>query len=309
MMDADGSHRRRVTRSGRGEDFDPSWAPDARALVFRTSRGRYQPDATGIGLEGIFVIDLETKRERELQPRTGGLFPAWSPDGGLDRVQWLSGSRHPGDTIHVMTSSGKRIRDLGGARGGTQESTVSSPDGRRIAYSHHDGDGNWALWVMDRDGTHKRRLTSPVPLEPAGSGRLCRRVVTRREPDRLQQWAVRRPRVVRDQERWLRRLPSYGLAGSGWRGRVAQERRDRVCPFRPRRDGSRVVHRRSGRGQPALSALVRRCGRSTRLGATALTCAPRTANPADCRHFLVVSGTVFAALIAIDLTRRAAVAM
>jgi TolB protein len=168
-MDADGSHRQRVTRSGRGEDFDPSWAPDARALVFRTSRGRYLPDATGIGLEGIFVIDLETKRERALQPRAGGLFPVWSPDGGLIAFSGL-GSRHPGDTIHVMTPSGKRIRDLGGARGGAQESTVWSPDGRRIAYSHHDGDGNWALWVMNRDGTHKRRLTSPAPVEPAGSG-------------------------------------------------------------------------------------------------------------------------------------------
>jgi hypothetical protein len=99
VMNANGSRRRRITRSGRGIDFDPSLSPNGRRIVFRTSRGRYRPDIHGIGLEGIFVVNVRTRRERQIQPRTGGLFPAWSPDGPVDDLQLItlnqpSGTRH-----------------------------------------------------------------------------------------------------------------------------------------------------------------------------------------------------------------------
>ena len=81
VMNASGSGRRRVTRSGRGTDFDPDFSPGGHRLVFRTSGGRYAPDTQGIGLEGIFVANVRTRRERQIQPRTGGLFPTWSPNG------------------------------------------------------------------------------------------------------------------------------------------------------------------------------------------------------------------------------------
>jgi Tol biopolymer transport system component len=167
VMHADGSGRRRITRSGPGNDFDPSFSPKARYVVFRTSRGHYVPDPNGSGAEGIFVVDVRTKRLREIQPRTGGLFPAWSPDGALIAFSGLR-AHSRGDSIFVMTPIGTRIRDLGNA--GAAESATWSPDGRMIAYSGHGGDGNWALWVMNRDGTNKQRLTDPVLVEPAGSG-------------------------------------------------------------------------------------------------------------------------------------------
>jgi len=168
VMNADGSGRRRVTRSGSGHDFDPSWSPTGRAIVFRTSRGRYRPDPSGSGAEGIFVVDVKSRRERQIQPRTGGLFPAWGPDGELIAFSGLT--RRPGDTIHVMTPKGRHVRDLGGGFAGGQEHATWSPDGRRIAFSQHDGDGNWALWVMNRDGGGKRQLTHPRPVVPSGTG-------------------------------------------------------------------------------------------------------------------------------------------
>lgn len=168
VMDADGTRRVRVTRSGSGHDFDPSWSPTARALVFRTSRGDYRPDPSGSGAEGIFVVNVKSRVEREIQPRTGGLFPTWSPDGGLIAFSGLT--RVPGDTIHVMTPNGGGRRDLGAGFAGAQEHTTWSPDGGRMAFSQHDGDGNWALWVMNRDGSGKRRLTHPAPAVPSGTG-------------------------------------------------------------------------------------------------------------------------------------------
>jgi Tol biopolymer transport system component len=52
VMSADGSGRRRITRSGRGIDFDPDLSPDGGRIVFRTSRGRYAPDFHGMGGAG-----------------------------------------------------------------------------------------------------------------------------------------------------------------------------------------------------------------------------------------------------------------
>src|ERR1043166_5630757 len=43
-MNADGSHHRRLTRSGRATDYSPSWAPNGRRIVFRTARGKYIRD-------------------------------------------------------------------------------------------------------------------------------------------------------------------------------------------------------------------------------------------------------------------------
>lgn len=164
-MNANGSRRRRVTRSGRGIDFDPDFAPNGLRIVFRTSRGRYAPDTQGIGLEGIFVVNDRTRRERQIQPRTGGLFPAWSPDG---RKIAFSGLRHGGgplDTIHLMKPDGSHVVDLGSPG----ECATWSPDTSKLMYCSHPGDGNWAVWVMNADGSNRRKLTHPTLIPPAGA--------------------------------------------------------------------------------------------------------------------------------------------
>src|SRR5919201_1070847 len=112
VMNANGSGRRRITRSGSGLDFDPDFSPDGRRIVFRTSRGRYAPDPRGIGLEGIFVVNVRTRRERQIQPRTGGLFPAWSPDGSRIAFSGLSTGGGPLETIQLMRPDGSDVVDL-----------------------------------------------------------------------------------------------------------------------------------------------------------------------------------------------------
>lgn len=164
VINANGTGRRQITKSGRGVDYDPDFSPDGRRIVFRTSRGRYTRDTHGIGLEGIFVVDVRTRKTRQIQPPTGGLFPAWAPNGKWIAFSGLGGSRTL-DTIHLMHPDGSGIVDLG-AMG---ECATWSPDSSRLMYCSHAGDGNWAVWVMNADGSQQRQLTHPTLLQPAGS--------------------------------------------------------------------------------------------------------------------------------------------
>jgi Tol biopolymer transport system component len=164
VMRADGTHRRRVTRSGSGIDFDPDFSPDAKRVVFRTSRGRYLPDRYGIGLEGIFVVDVRSRHARQIQPPHGGLFPAWSPDGKTIAFSGLS-TGDPLESIQLVRPNGRGRRDLRIFG----EGAIWSPDGMKIMYGAHPGNGNWAVWVMNADGTGAKQLTHPILLEPAGS--------------------------------------------------------------------------------------------------------------------------------------------
>jgi len=168
VMKADGSDRRQLTRPGAENDFDPSWSPDGKRIVFRTSRGRYKPDPGGIGAEGIFVIDVATRKERQIQPPQGGLFPAWSPDGTTIAFSGTRGSPNEEDIL-LMNPDGTNVRDLGLPPGGNECATWS-PDSSKLALCHHSGDGNWAVWTVNADGSHPRQLTHPTLTMPRGSG-------------------------------------------------------------------------------------------------------------------------------------------
>jgi len=55
----------RVTQ-GQGSNFDPSWSPDGRLLVYASSRG------------GLFVMNLQTRKEFRIY-KGGAKNPSWGP--------------------------------------------------------------------------------------------------------------------------------------------------------------------------------------------------------------------------------------
>jgi len=81
VVAADGSDRRRLTDSGAGIDYSPTWSPDGKRIAFRTTRG----SPSGPDPSNIFIINTDGSGQRQLTPPrgavAGGLFPAWSPDG------------------------------------------------------------------------------------------------------------------------------------------------------------------------------------------------------------------------------------
>jgi len=81
-MDADGTHRRQLTRSGADIQLDPSWAPDGKRIVFRISSDTDPiPDPDGIGLDSIGVVDARDSHLTLIQPPQGASSPTGPPAG------------------------------------------------------------------------------------------------------------------------------------------------------------------------------------------------------------------------------------
>jgi Tol biopolymer transport system component len=166
VMNADGSHRRQITHPGTHADYDPDWSPDGRNIVFRTERGRYDQNSTGA--QGIFVVNTRTLRERQIQPRTGGLFPAWAPNG--KRIAFTGLNPTCCGEVIVTTKPDGSDKRIVKPPTDAAECLVWSPDSTKIAFCGHQGDGNWAVWVMNADGSNPHQLTHPRAVALGGSG-------------------------------------------------------------------------------------------------------------------------------------------
>jgi TolB protein len=148
LLQTDGNLRR-LTHGG--IDSDPLWSPDGRRLAFqRTYKGKVR-DAS------LYVANADGTGERLLPDTISGSVD-WSPDGRrlllVDSGRVLVTNEDASDRTLLLDPKPERAAD---ARW--------SPDGTRIVYALGD-DVHGDVWVMNADGTDRRRLTRL----PAGAG-------------------------------------------------------------------------------------------------------------------------------------------
>jgi TolB protein len=161
VMDANGSHQRPVTRDG----FAPAFSPDGRRIVFRGSDTKPDDFNTPREKEGIFVVDVDGRRRRELTrepmsaPDPAGQRqhvyidqdPSFSPDG--EHIVFIrSGTQCGSGNVYVMSATGKHVRALTSSDPycGSFSDPAFSPDGRWVVVS--------GPYIMRADGTHGHRL-------------------------------------------------------------------------------------------------------------------------------------------------------
>jgi TolB protein len=126
--------------------FDARWSPDGTKLVY---------DDEG----DLFVVGADGSGSRRLLATPAVEQPAgWSPDGRKILFTRYSGPERR-ETIYVMNADGTGARRL--ARG---IAACWSPDGAKILYTIAFASG---LYVMDANGSHKRRIPGVAGSEPS----------------------------------------------------------------------------------------------------------------------------------------------
>jgi Tol biopolymer transport system component len=139
-------------------DSDPAWSPDGSKIAFITG-----------GDDHLSVMDADGKNLRMLSPLPTR-NPAWSPDG---RTIAFSAKEGPSSDIYTVGVDGGGQRRL--TTSPAEDITPSwSTDGASILFGSNRGRGiyNGDLWVMNRDGSHQRRL-KPLATRRAWNGKRC----------------------------------------------------------------------------------------------------------------------------------------
>jgi TolB protein len=160
-MDAAGRDLRRVTDLAPDEAAHlPDWSPDGRRLAYC--------GADGTGEAELYVVEADGTGRHRITSDAGRFdcAPRWSPDGR--RIVFARSSPRTGNnTIVTVRADGRGgFTVLTGDEWDAFRPTYT-PDGRRIVFESQLGGFVSALWIMNADGTGKRRLTDPA-IEAGG---------------------------------------------------------------------------------------------------------------------------------------------
>ena len=158
-----------ASATGSPPNAPDSPAPSAsRALApaeIRPSRLAFASEVPGRQGLDVYIAEVPGGQPRRLAGVAGrdDFSPSISADG-----RWVAYRLNPlrGDEgdIHVVATRGGKSRNLTRSSGVADWSPSWAPTGEKIAYFSNQG-GEFDVWVMDRDGSSKKRLTHDPAID------------------------------------------------------------------------------------------------------------------------------------------------
>lgn len=162
VMDIDGRNHVQVT-AGPTQDLHPTWSPDGTTLCYSSVGSRSDQWE-------LWLVNVESMEKRMIGY---GLFPSWSPDPKVNRIAFQR-ARQRGSRwfslwmMDLVDGEARRVTEVAVSTNAAIVKPSWSPDGTRLAFSTivepaktHGGKplGQQDIWLIDADGTNRRRLT------------------------------------------------------------------------------------------------------------------------------------------------------
>ncbi len=159
VMDADGRNVVQVTSSA-GQSIKPTFSPDGKKVAYCSIGGRS-------GQWELWVANLESGEKRMIGY---GLFPAWSPEKGVERIAFQR-ARQRGSrwfsiwTLDLVDGEARRITEVVASTNAAAVSPSWSPDGKKLSFAtvvdptSGKGKSQQDIWTINADGTNRQRIT------------------------------------------------------------------------------------------------------------------------------------------------------